>query len=153
MKRDQLISLSVVMILVVGLWAATCCIASNKLPKNPGISDYGQFGDTFGSLNALFSGLAFAGVVWSLFIQREDLNSSIKAQRLHARIAGLAAMLEGKRVLVEQIDITLGLNPAQTVTLPNRPPIALVDIRQRLNQDMIQLNAELDALRAQFDEI
>jgi hypothetical protein len=33
----------------------------------------GSFGDTFGSLNALFSGLAFAGVVVTLLMQRKDL--------------------------------------------------------------------------------
>ncbi len=32
----------------------------------------GQFGDMFGALNALFTGLAFAGVVITILLQRED---------------------------------------------------------------------------------
>ena len=33
----------------------------------------GQFGDTFGSVNALFSGLAFAGIIYTISLQRKDL--------------------------------------------------------------------------------
>lgn len=35
----------------------------------------GTFGDTFGALNALFSGLAFAGVIVTILIQRNELNN------------------------------------------------------------------------------
>jgi hypothetical protein len=34
----------------------------------------GTFGDTFGALNALFSGLAFTGVIVTILIQRTELN-------------------------------------------------------------------------------
>lgn len=33
----------------------------------------GQFGDVFGAVNALFSGLAFAGLIYAILLQREDL--------------------------------------------------------------------------------
>lgn len=36
-------------------------------------SDRGQIGDAFGVVNALFSGLAFAGVIYAILLQREDL--------------------------------------------------------------------------------
>lgn len=39
----------------------------------PDMVNRGQFGDMFGSLNTLFSGLAFAGVVYAIFLQRRDL--------------------------------------------------------------------------------
>lgn len=39
----------------------------------PGWPERGQFGDIFGSVNALFSGLAFAGLFWSLRVQQEQL--------------------------------------------------------------------------------
>lgn len=35
----------------------------------------GTFGDTFGALNALFSGLAFAGVIVTILIQRNELKN------------------------------------------------------------------------------
>lgn len=33
----------------------------------------GQFGDMFGAVSTLFSGLAFAGVIYAILLQREDL--------------------------------------------------------------------------------
>ena len=33
----------------------------------------GQFGDTYGAINALFSGLAFAGVIATVLLQRREL--------------------------------------------------------------------------------
>jgi hypothetical protein len=38
----------------------------------------GQFGDTFGAVNALFSGLAFAGLLYSLYHQRNDAEEQRK---------------------------------------------------------------------------
>lgn len=37
------------------------------------LSDQGTFGDKFGAVNALFSGLAFAGLIITLLYQREEL--------------------------------------------------------------------------------
>lgn len=36
-------------------------------------ADRGSFGEMFGAVNALFSGLAFAGVICAILLQREDL--------------------------------------------------------------------------------
>lgn len=33
----------------------------------------GQFGDSFGAINSLFSGLAFAGVIFTILLQRHEL--------------------------------------------------------------------------------
>jgi hypothetical protein len=33
----------------------------------------GTFGDMFGAVNALFSGLAFAGIIYAIFLQRKEL--------------------------------------------------------------------------------
>lgn len=34
---------------------------------------FGQFGDSFGAVNALFSGLAFIGVIYAVLLQKEEL--------------------------------------------------------------------------------
>ncbi len=36
-------------------------------------SDRGTFGDMFGAVNTLFSGLAFAGVIYAVFLQSKEL--------------------------------------------------------------------------------
>jgi hypothetical protein len=39
----------------------------------PNLEQSGQVGDLFGAVNALFSGLAFAGVIIAIWLQRKDL--------------------------------------------------------------------------------
>ena len=44
----------------------------------------GVFGDSFGALNTLFSGLAFAGIILTIFMQKEELKlqrKELKMQR------------------------------------------------------------------------
>lgn len=52
--------------LVILLWSLTWVFLS----KDP---QRGTFGDMFGSVNALFSGLAFAGVIFAILLQRKEL--------------------------------------------------------------------------------
>ena len=39
----------------------------------PDMPTRGQFGDMFGGLNSFFSGLAFFGVIYTIWLQREEL--------------------------------------------------------------------------------
>jgi len=43
-----------------------------------------QFGDTFGPINALFSGLAFVGLIYAILLQRQDIK--IQSQELKATV-------------------------------------------------------------------
>lgn len=62
-------------------------VTSEKIPKLDLMtfgSSFGTFGDSFGALNTLFSGLAFAGIIISIFLQSEELTETreeIKAQK------------------------------------------------------------------------
>jgi hypothetical protein len=54
--------------------------------------DRGDFGDYFGSLNTIFAGLAFAGVIWAIILQkrelalqRQEVKNSVEAQRDSAK--------------------------------------------------------------------
>lgn len=65
---------------VLVLWAANWLFVYLAFQKS---DVQGQFGDQFGAVNALFSGLAFAGIIYSLFLQRkatEDQGRSIDKQ-------------------------------------------------------------------------
>ena len=42
----------------------------------------GTFGDMFGAINALFSGLAFAGIIFTILLQREELKLQRKELEL-----------------------------------------------------------------------
>lgn len=39
-------------------------------------SQRGEFGDMFGAINSLFSGLALAGIIYTVLLQREELNET-----------------------------------------------------------------------------
>lgn len=52
------------------LWAGVATAVYLLLPD---WASRGQFGDVFGAVNALFSGLAFAGLIFAILLQREDL--------------------------------------------------------------------------------
>lgn len=59
-------------LLVVGLWALSDLAITTlyqSLPDSPG-----TFGDMFGAINSLFYGLAFAGLIYTILQQREELD-------------------------------------------------------------------------------
>lgn len=55
---------------VIALWGLSWWGISNYIDSP---TDQGTFGDMFGAVNALFSGLAFAGLIVTLLYQKEEL--------------------------------------------------------------------------------
>jgi len=119
-------SLVLIWIVLAAAWLALGVVASKQVRP-------GEFGDMFGAVNALFSGLAFGTLIYTLFLQRREL----ALQRLELRatrqeLAGQREQLEAQndqmrrdafessffRVLamlaeiVESIDL-VGDNPAK----------------------------------------
>lgn len=81
-NNTKLISIKwfiVAIIIALVVWLAFPFIVSIIFhPTNPG-----EFGDMFGSLNALFAALAFVGLIYAILLQREEL----KLQREELRLA------------------------------------------------------------------
>lgn len=50
-----------------------CLLFKNGFPA--GFTEFGALGDAFGTLNSLFTGLGFAGVVVTLFVQQKQIKS------------------------------------------------------------------------------
>lgn len=78
LDRRQLILLILVFVGVVIAWV----INANNVYDAKG-NDLGVYGDKFGAVNALFSGLAFAGIIFTILLQRNEL----KLQREESREA------------------------------------------------------------------
>jgi hypothetical protein len=76
--HKKLITFILVLILVISTWIATPFAVKMLYPE---ISHRGLFGDLFGCVNALFSGLAFAGLVWTILLQRNDLRTQYTEQK------------------------------------------------------------------------
>lgn len=67
--------LYLMIVIVILLWASSYFIIL-KYFNAEGIKSFGNagsFGDMFGAVNALFSGLAFAGLIYALYMQRKEL--------------------------------------------------------------------------------
>ena len=67
----------IMLALVLFLFVANLCLIYTGLGPN----ERGTFGDQFGAVNALFSGLAFTGLIYTIILQRKDL----KLQRIDLR--------------------------------------------------------------------
>ena len=65
--RNNLLGIMLAMVLV--LFLANFCLIFLPFDKE----QRGTFGDQFGAVNALFSGLAFAGLIYTIILQRHDL--------------------------------------------------------------------------------
>ena len=61
--------LSMMLAIVLISFVANFCLIFTSYTKD----ERGTFGDQFGAVNALFSGLAFAGLIYTIVLQRRDL--------------------------------------------------------------------------------
>ncbi|MFC1483856.1 hypothetical protein ACFL6Q_02260 [Candidatus Neomarinimicrobiota bacterium] len=86
----------IILIVVLGLFSANGLILINHPEK-------GLYGDMFGAASALFSGLAFAGIVFAIVLQWED----IKLQREELRLS--REELKGQREQLKVQNKTLKL--------------------------------------------
>lgn len=86
---------SFIVLLVLVLWGGSWVMLCNDPNR-------GTFGDMFGAVNALFSGLAFAGVVYAILLQRKDLE--LQKQDLEKRDLEVASKsyLENAILLLER---------------------------------------------------
>jgi hypothetical protein len=79
------------------LWGGSAALLLHWYPDP---ADHGTFGDMFGAVNALFSGLAFLRVIVAIILQRQEL----ELQREELR-ASREAQQEAARALREQLEI------------------------------------------------
>lgn len=70
----------------------------------------GVFGDSFGTLNALFSGLAFSGVLITLLLQKKDLSETREQVARQQIESQFYSMLELQQEVVRNFDLQEGSN-------------------------------------------
>jgi len=101
----------------ISWWWLTRCIVTEE--------SRGLFGDMFGAVNSLFAGLAFAGIIYTILLQRkglvlqreelkstrEELRRSANAQEdstkemlRQAEIQSIAARVQALSVLINHLD-------------------------------------------------
>ena len=99
MRTESFRLLAALAIAILLIWGGSAMLLWQALPDWP---TRGSFGDMFGAINALFAGLAFAGVVFALVLQRKELalqRQELSAQREELRLnrAELARAAEAQK--------------------------------------------------------
>ncbi len=109
----------------------------------PDWSTRGTFGDMFGAVNALFSGLAFAGVIYALFLQRRELELQRRelAMSRNELRRSAAAQESSQAALAEQVDMLRTSARLSAIT-------ALVDNYGRQIQVVDEERTSVESLRA-----
>lgn len=90
---------------VIIIWAASALFTMNYLDQ---WADRGTFGDLFGAVNALFSGLAFAALIYTIVLQRDEIKENRAEIILNRKELAKASKLQEKaqKVLIQQVDQT-----------------------------------------------
>lgn len=67
----------------------------------------GTFGDMYGPSNAFFSGLAFIGVIYTILLQKEDLNKTKEELKVHQFESNLHNLINAHLKIVEQLSLKI----------------------------------------------
>lgn len=110
-------TLFTLLFLIVFAWAISGVIiyyaASNW-------SDRGTIGDMFGAVNALFSGLAFVGLIYTIIMQREEIKMNLQEIEMNRKELkkSASAQIKSQEALKEQVrqtHLTAKINAISTV--------------------------------------
>ena len=131
-------------------WGGVFFVVFSKLHENT-IQNFGVFGDSFGALSSLYTGLALVGAFAALLYQKLDIESSAEAERKSSKIAALAAALDAKANLCDQLDKSIDQlrqnTAARAQTDQERQQAEMfLGVKQRLLNEMLNINHDLDTL-------
>lgn len=141
-RRHWLFVLAFVFVMIGwGICFRIAWLRANQGPEPSRMELYGQFGDTFGTVNALFTGLALVGVAYTVRLQieqnraqRDELEEVRQAQRLQAHEVYLSSRLNTTVAL-------LHVKEAES-NLVDISPI----VKEEIGFDIRRLRAELSVL-------
>jgi hypothetical protein len=109
--------LTKMIILVLVIWILSAVLIFFGLDN---WADRGTFGDLFGAINALFSGFAFAGLIYTIVLQKQDLQlqrHEIAQNRAELKKSAIVQQ-KSERALseqVEQMKLTARLSALKTL--------------------------------------
>lgn len=106
MKNKSKINVLIILImLVIAVWAISGVLIIKFLTT---WTDRGTFGDLFGAVNALFSGLAFAVLIYTIVLHRDEMKENRKEILLNKKNLERNAELQLKahEVLIQQVEQT-----------------------------------------------
>ena len=100
-KHNYIVIAIITGAIVIAFWLINYCVMVDSKSTDL-FGERGTFGDMFGAVNALFSGLAFAGLIVTLIMQHEELknqrkeieqqNITLKIQRFENTLFNMLSM-------------------------------------------------------------
>jgi len=148
--------LTKMIILVVIIWILSTILIIFGLDN---WSDRGTFGDLFGSVNALFSGLAFAGLIYTIVLQKKDLElqrNEIALNRAELKKTANAQRHSEKALVeqVEQMKVASKLNALKTlidyyniqIANPNNTPEIITKAKERRKLTIQEIDKLVDRI-------
>jgi hypothetical protein len=122
-------------------------------------SNRGTFGDLFGAVNALFSGLAFAALIYTIILQREEIRQNREEIVLNRKELVKASKLQQKAQIVlsqqvEQTHLSAKMNAMRTIveyynnqiTNSKSTEETIEKAKQKRKQIIIQIDELIDGL-------
>ncbi len=80
LKNEKRWLLPLLLVVAILIWLSNWVAVIHFMPEDWPYR--GQFGDMFGAANALFTALAFAGFIYAIYLQRQDLHLQRKELKL-----------------------------------------------------------------------
>lgn len=113
---DKMKTLYILLGLVFIIWTTSYILIFLFIEKDR----HGTFGDTFGAINSLFSGLAFAGIIYTILLQRKELElqrQELRETRKELERAANAQESSGQQLKrqAENLKMTAKLNALSTL--------------------------------------
>ena len=143
-------------IIVILIWAISAILIMAFLEN---WSDRGTFGDLFGAVNALFSALAFAVLIYTIVLQREEIKQNREEIILNRKELAKGAKLQQKaqEVLIEQVQqthLSAKMNAMRTlvdyynnqISNPKSTEEIIERAKQKRKQIIIQIDELIDGL-------
>jgi hypothetical protein len=147
-KGFSFFAIGLIIVLVVGY--AMFLLGISWPIENYSISNAALYGDSFGILNALFSGLAFAGIIITILLQREELKlqrnelaRASVAQESNARLAALSLLLNDYKTRISVNSDTINEMHGYQTTEQNA----------QINEEINELCAKRDLVIGELEKI
>lgn len=157
-KENKLIGLYILLGLVFIVWIASIFGLIQYIPDP---EKKGQFGDSFGAINSLFSGLALAGIIYTIYLQKKELslqrkelsdtreefkiqNKTLSLQRFENTFFHL---LELHHQIVNAIDIDIYKNkPISALSLKS------IERKEKIEKDKVTLKGR-DVFKYSYEQV
>lgn len=141
--------LTKLILLVLILWSGSAFLIFYGLDN---WSERGTFGDLFGAVNALFSGLAFAGLIYTIILQKEDIE--IQRKEIAQNRAELKKSANAQKQQVEQMKLTARLDALKTlidyyniqITNPNASEEIIQKAKARRKKTILEIDALINRI-------